>query len=64
MRAKAVGATFQKMRTFAITDRGNRPAFNRHMAAQGFCLREERLDRVATIEFAAYKGRLLSYRLQ
>ena len=45
-------------------DRGNRPAFNRHMAAQGFCLREERLDRVATIEFAAYKGRLLSYRLQ
>ncbi len=23
-------------------DRGNRPAFNRHMAAQGFLVREER----------------------
>jgi predicted nicotinamide N-methyase len=45
-------------------DRGNRPSFNRHMAAQGFTLHEERLDRMATAEFAAYKGRLLSYQLQ
>ena len=44
-------------------DRGNRPAFNRHMGAQGFVLREERLDQVALLEVPAYKGRLLSYRL-
>ena len=44
-------------------DRGNRPAFNRHMGAQGFVRREERLDQVALLEVPAYKGRLLSYRL-
>ena len=44
-------------------DRGNRPGFNRHMGAQGFVLREERLDQVALLEVPAYKGRLLSYRL-
>jgi predicted nicotinamide N-methyase len=43
-------------------DRGNRPAFNRQMAEQGFELREERLDRVATAGAEAYKGRLLTYR--
>jgi len=44
-------------------DRGNRPAFNRHMAMQGFSLREERLDEAATPELLAYKGRLLRYGL-
>ena len=44
-------------------DRGNRPAFNRHMGAQGFVLHEERLDQIALLEVPAYKGRLLSYRL-
>ena len=43
-------------------DRGNRAAFSRHMAAQGFSLREERLDQPATAQSAAYKGRLLAYR--
>jgi len=43
-------------------DRSNRPAFNRQMAEQGFELREERLDRVATAGAEAYKGRLLTYR--
>lgn len=42
-------------------DRSNRPAFNRQMSAQGFGLREERLDRVASAESVAYKGRLLIY---
>jgi predicted nicotinamide N-methyase len=44
-------------------DRGNRPVFNRNMAAQGFALHEERLDCVAAFGIDAYKGRLLSYRL-
>lgn len=43
-------------------DRGNRPAFNRLMSAQGFDMVEERLDQPATLEAAAYKGRLLTYR--
>ncbi len=43
-------------------DRGNRPAFNRLMAAQGFALTELRLDCAATDNAAAYKGRLLTYR--
>ena len=43
-------------------DRGNRSAFNRQMAAAGFLMREERLDRLATVDAAAYKGRLLVYR--
>lgn len=42
-------------------DRGNRPAFNRWMAAAGFALSELRLDRAATRHAAAYKGRLLTY---
>ncbi len=43
-------------------DRGNRPAFNRLMAAAGYALREQRLDCVASAAGGAYKGRLLSYR--
>jgi predicted nicotinamide N-methyase len=43
-------------------DRGNRPAFNRQMAHQGFVVREERLNRPASAEGHAYKGRLLIYR--
>jgi len=42
-------------------DRGNRAAFHRRMSALGFPLREERLDRQASIGAAAYKGRLLTY---
>ncbi len=43
-------------------DRSNRAAFNKRMAAQGFFMREERLDTVASETLAAYKGRLLTYR--
>lgn len=43
-------------------DRGNRPQFNRQMAALRFRLGEERLDCVPSAWAAAYKGRLLSYR--
>jgi hypothetical protein len=44
-------------------DRGNRPAFNRQMAAAGFPVHEEeRLDQPAAVGAAAYKGRLLVYR--
>jgi predicted nicotinamide N-methyase len=42
-------------------DRGNRPAFNRQMAAQGFAVRQERLNFAAIGTTAAYKGRLLVY---
>lgn len=42
-------------------DRGNRSAFNRDMAAQGFLMREERLDQPESEGVAAYKGRLLVY---
>ena len=42
-------------------DRGNRPAFNRSMAAEGFSRREERLDAPATAHSAAYKGRLMLF---
>jgi predicted nicotinamide N-methyase len=42
-------------------DRGNRTAFNRHMAAQGFAHDEERLDRPAAAGRQPYRGRLLSY---
>jgi predicted nicotinamide N-methyase len=42
-------------------DRGNRSAFNRHMAGLGFALTEMRLDRAASAGWAAYRGRLLSY---
>src|ERR1700712_4402256 len=44
-------------------DRGNRAAFNRQMGDRGFQMREEPLDRVAFEATAAYKGRLLIYRL-
>ena len=44
-------------------DRGNQSAFNRNMGAQGFALREERLDQEATPGVAAFKGRLLIYQL-
>ena len=43
-------------------DRGNRPAFNRQMAARGFEMREERLNVPATLGAAVYKGRVLIYR--
>ena len=43
-------------------DRGNRPAFNRQMAAEGFEMREERLEVIAAAGAAAYKGRALIYR--
>lgn len=43
-------------------DRGNRPAFNRQMAHEGFGLQEERIDRDAAVGQAAYRGRLLTYR--
>ncbi|MES2534160.1 MAG: SAM-dependent methyltransferase [Pseudomonadota bacterium] len=43
-------------------DRGNRPAFHRQMAAEGFSMREEKLDQRATAIHAAYTGRLLVYR--
>ncbi len=45
-------------------DRGNRAAFHRQMAEQGFAHREQRLDRAATALAVAYKGRLLTYRRQ
>jgi predicted nicotinamide N-methyase len=43
-------------------DRSNRSAFTRHMAAFGFSVDEERLDRPASAHAPAYRGRLLSYR--
>jgi len=42
-------------------DRSNRAAFNRQMAGLGFTMQEQRLDRAATAETRAYKGRLLAY---
>lgn len=42
-------------------DRGNRPAFHRHMAALGFHGRQERLSCPALSGVAAYKGRVLIY---
>ena len=43
-------------------NRGNRPAFNRQMAAQGFSMREESLNRLAAAGVEAYRGRVLIYR--
>jgi predicted nicotinamide N-methyase len=44
-------------------DRGNRPTFNRQMAAAGFPVHEEeRLEQPASIGADPYKGRLLVYR--
>jgi len=42
--------------------RSNRAVFNRQMAAQGFLVREERLNALASAGAVAYKGRLLIYR--
>jgi predicted nicotinamide N-methyase len=46
----------------ADPERGNRPAFNLLMAAQGYSRDEERLDTFVTPIAAAYKGRMLIYR--
>jgi predicted nicotinamide N-methyase len=43
-------------------DRGNRPGFNRRLAAAGFSVADERLDQPATPGRPAYRGRLLVYR--
>ncbi len=43
-------------------DRGNRPAFNRQMAAAGFAMHEERLDQPPSGTTPRYAGRLLVYR--
>jgi predicted nicotinamide N-methyase len=43
-------------------DRGNRPAFNRRMAGQGFERAERRLAVVAMPGVVDYKGRMLVYR--
>jgi len=42
-------------------NRGNRAHFHRNMAALGFALTEQTLDRAARPGVAAYKGRMLSY---
>ncbi|MEG2632320.1 MAG: SAM-dependent methyltransferase [Comamonas sp.] len=42
-------------------DRGNRSAFSRQMAELGFGVEEMRLDRAASEQLPAYKGRLLKY---
>jgi predicted nicotinamide N-methyase len=42
-------------------DRGNRAAFTKQMANLGFRVREERLNTLATVNTAVYKGRLLVY---
>ncbi len=42
-------------------NRGNRAAFSKQMTAIGYRVIEERLDRLATIDTTAYKGRLLVY---
>ena len=42
-------------------ERGNRPAFTRLMAAQGYALKQTRLDTLATPTEPAYRGRLLRY---
>jgi predicted nicotinamide N-methyase len=42
-------------------NRGNRATFSKQMAAMGYNVSEERLDRLATPDTLAYKGRLLVY---
>lgn len=42
-------------------NRGNRPDFNRRMAALGFVRAEQRLDDPAAGDGAAYHGRMLTY---
>lgn len=49
----------------ADPDRGNRPAFNRHMSAQGYARQEFRLAHALPLgaaTLAHYKGRMLVYR--
>jgi len=41
--------------------RGNRPAFNRHMAMHGFVVNEQRLDRLETTLQIGYRGRFVRY---
>jgi predicted nicotinamide N-methyase len=43
-------------------NRGNRSAFNRHMAGYGFALTDTPLNTLATPGRLAYRGRLLRYR--
>lgn len=43
-------------------DRGNRPAFNRRMAALGYALKTGLIDTLASLGALAYRGRLLVYR--
>ena len=43
-------------------DRGNRPAFNRRMAEQGFSLDQARLDVPADTPMLTYKGRWMRFR--
>lgn len=43
-------------------DRGNRPTFNRRMAALGYALEDCRIDTLASLGALAYRGRLLVYR--
>ena len=43
-------------------NRGNRPAFHRQMAANGFGLTEERLQTAASGQVPPFRGRLLVYR--
>jgi len=42
-------------------NRSNRSAFNQHMHSRGFSMREERLDRPASVGTSAYRGRLMIY---
>jgi predicted nicotinamide N-methyase len=42
-------------------NRGNRPAFHKHMACAGFALHEHLLDQPAFGSTPAYKGRMLTY---
>lgn len=43
-------------------NRGNRAAFHKHMACLGFAMSEQVLDQAASLKFAAYKGRMLTYK--
>jgi predicted nicotinamide N-methyase len=42
-------------------NRGNRPAFHKHMARVGFAMHEQVLDQPAQSGSVAYKGRMLTY---
>jgi predicted nicotinamide N-methyase len=43
-------------------NRGNRAAFNRRMAAEGFTVHSERIHRPAANDAPAYSGQMLTYR--